>query len=315
MKKLIPATVMLLVAAILMSTASFAWFSMNNTVRVTGMEIKTKVSSNLMIAGDTLASTAKINDEYFTGEDLVQVVKGILEPVSTQNAIDFFYTTDAKATGEKNKPVSSEAFIQYVSGAAASNAAYTDKFSEVYGVTATGANAMISGQDKAVPYVDYVFQLKATNTNQSGDQYINVTKLNLQYMGSGDTTTAHRAAFFVKDITSTAPAGGPEGSSATYAVTSSANFGGNIVNGTGSYDTAVYGGFANSLATVPANTTKYYKVVVRFWLEGQDTTCNNDTFMPLNDLWKLGIELKLEDTKTSNQTEITKIGSSAALLG
>ena len=38
-RKLIPAFVMLLVSAVLMSTASFAWFSMNETVEATGMKV------------------------------------------------------------------------------------------------------------------------------------------------------------------------------------------------------------------------------------------------------------------------------------
>ena len=38
-RKLIPAMIMLLVSAVLMSTASFAWFSMNEVVEATGMEV------------------------------------------------------------------------------------------------------------------------------------------------------------------------------------------------------------------------------------------------------------------------------------
>lgn len=41
-RKLIPAFVMLLVSAVLMSTASFAWFAMNNTVQANGMEVAAK---------------------------------------------------------------------------------------------------------------------------------------------------------------------------------------------------------------------------------------------------------------------------------
>ena len=39
-RKLIPAVAMLLVSAIMLSTASFAWFSMNDTVKATGMTVK-----------------------------------------------------------------------------------------------------------------------------------------------------------------------------------------------------------------------------------------------------------------------------------
>lgn len=38
-KKIIPALAMLLISAVLMSTASFAWFSMNDTVTATGMTV------------------------------------------------------------------------------------------------------------------------------------------------------------------------------------------------------------------------------------------------------------------------------------
>ena len=50
MRKLIPAFAMLLVSAIMMSTASFAWFSMNEEVTATGMEIQAKAAGNLLIS-------------------------------------------------------------------------------------------------------------------------------------------------------------------------------------------------------------------------------------------------------------------------
>ena len=50
MKKLIPAFALLLVSAVLMSTASFAWFSMNRTVTATNLQVKAVASSSLVIA-------------------------------------------------------------------------------------------------------------------------------------------------------------------------------------------------------------------------------------------------------------------------
>lgn len=49
-KKIIPALVMLLVSAILLSTASYAWFSMNTTVTATGMQVKVKAPTSLLIS-------------------------------------------------------------------------------------------------------------------------------------------------------------------------------------------------------------------------------------------------------------------------
>ena len=109
-------------------------FSMNNKVTVTGMEVKTKVSSNLLIAPDEAGATSKKDDSLFT-TTLTQQVKGILEPVSTSDAKAFFYTIDAKADGSKNLSVASSAYIAYNSSDApvgTNSSAYTDLFSEKY---------------------------------------------------------------------------------------------------------------------------------------------------------------------------------------
>lgn len=52
MKKLIPAFALLLVSAVVMSTASFAWFSMNTQVTAGNMEIKATTGENLLISSD-----------------------------------------------------------------------------------------------------------------------------------------------------------------------------------------------------------------------------------------------------------------------
>lgn len=64
-RKLIPAFIMLLVSAVLMSTASFAWFAMNNNVTATGMSVSAKADSIFLeIKGteDTDWTTAGTND-------------------------------------------------------------------------------------------------------------------------------------------------------------------------------------------------------------------------------------------------------------
>ena len=48
-RKLIPALAMLLISAVLMSTASFAWFSMNKTVTATGMSVTAKADQTFLV--------------------------------------------------------------------------------------------------------------------------------------------------------------------------------------------------------------------------------------------------------------------------
>ena len=57
MKKLIPALCMLLVAAALLGTSTFAWFSMNREVQATGMQISANSDSVYLLIGSGDADT------------------------------------------------------------------------------------------------------------------------------------------------------------------------------------------------------------------------------------------------------------------
>lgn len=54
-RKLIPALAMLVVSATMMSTASFAWFSMNKTVYANGMQVQASAPANLHIGDGFVA--------------------------------------------------------------------------------------------------------------------------------------------------------------------------------------------------------------------------------------------------------------------
>ncbi len=67
MRKIIPALAMLLMSAVLMSTASFAWFSMNTQVTVSGMQVKAKAAGGSLIINeqyDLLLSESKSSIEF-----------------------------------------------------------------------------------------------------------------------------------------------------------------------------------------------------------------------------------------------------------
>lgn len=292
MKKLIPALALLLVSAVMLATSSFAWFSMNTQVTVSGMSVTAKVGSNLAIAGDTLDSTAKKTDSDFKNT-LVQNVTGILEPVSTINGTTFFYnsTKNAGANGD----AVAETYIDYATtGLSASDtpATYNNKFSENYSV---------AKEDTAVAYVDYVFQIKATNSTNA-NQEIRLTKLDLTYGGTADESKAWRVALFVEDITSANPAGGV-GSLVTILTPAGAanHTDGQAVNSATTTAAVTY--CANNttakFGTIGAGETAQYKVVVRLWLEGEDTTCTNETFASLTKAWSLDADFSLLATSAA----------------
>lgn len=86
-RKLLPAIAMLLISAVMMSTASFAWFSMNTEVSASGMEVKATTGANLYIANGNVALASVTG----TAVDNLGVTATSLSPVnvvaSTEKAI------------------------------------------------------------------------------------------------------------------------------------------------------------------------------------------------------------------------------------
>lgn len=279
-RKLIPAIALLLVSAAMMSTASFAWFSMNNNVKVTGMQVNTKVENNLLIATST-AGTSKSADSAF-GNGLNQSVTGNLQPVSTINGVNFFYTNNATANG-----------------AAVTGTAFTALSNNQITINSTTYNG----------YVDYVFEIKAINAGTSATT-MNMTKLDLLYNNSAVTAEkAYRVAIFSQTYASgdTYPAFG-SAADAIYTMSGAQTFGHtetteSAVSSTTEKGNVTYNGAWSK--TIEAGATAYYKITVRLWLEGEDTTCNNTTFMSLTDKWSLDLGFSLGGTAVSN------IGTSA----
>lgn len=66
---------------------------------------------------------------------------------------------------------------------------------------------------------------------------------------------------------------------------------------------------------IDAGVTKYYKVLVRAWLEGEDTTCNSATYAALESgQWKLDLDFELVDPSANNpkpNDAVTQISTNA----
>lgn len=293
-KIIVPALGLIALSTAASITGTVAWFTANNSVTITGMSVKTNVASNLFIAGDTLGSVAKKVDSDFGPGPLEQEALGILEPVSTLNGKDFFYSVNAKADGSYI-PVdgASNDFIAYDPSTAATDTTnYSNKFSEDYGLTKSAAAALVTGQQGALAYVDNVFQLKATNSS-GAVQHISLTELKLKYSGATDENVAYRVGVFFEDISSANPAGGAGTLKGTYKPSAAANHGGKVVSAVETLSDASYVTSAVSMASLTNGTTGQYKVVVRLWLEGQDTTCTNSTFAALTGSWALSMKFGL----------------------
>lgn len=284
MRKFLPAVIILLIAAAMVGTSTYAWFSMNNKVNVTGMTVTATVDQNLLIAPDTINSTSRKDDADF-GNTLVQPVSGTLKPVSSTDGKRFFYTDGFNVKG--NGDAMNETYISY------------DR-DNLLSATAFNANYNSVG---AVGYVDYVFQLKAVN--YTTDAEIRLTKLNLTYGGDSLIVTvghrdidtkAYRVAVFYEDVTGGTSVGTLNHANvhtlALFKPNGATNFDGDrAVSGITSLSTVAYCS-KNTTAKIDiaGGETRYYKFVIRLWLEGEDITCRSDAYARLNDKWALDVE-------------------------
>lgn len=316
-KKLIPAVSMLTVSAMMLSTATYAWFTMNKTVTVTGMEVKTKVGSNLLIS--------ETPDDTAFAKELSQTRQALLEPTSTVDGIQYFYTVNAGSNGDalaENYTAYNEANGTAQNDTAAAKTKYDAAFNTAYGATPS-----TTAYDTAYGYIDYAFYLKATNTNGSDTGTLVMSKCNLLYNTSGDTWAAPtdkawRVAMFVQELGSsvgagTAPTVDTSGETPSYTgalkktilrISGAGNQSGtNAVNSGSTLSAATYDTPATLDSTISNNTTEYYYVVIRLWLEGEDTTCTSQTYAALTNKYKLDLQFDLNGGESTTATATTNI--------
>jgi len=303
-KKLLLSILSVALVFIALGTTTFAWFSMNAKVTVTGMQVRTNVANNLLIAPCETETTAKVNENLFK-TNYTTSIYGLLEPVSTVDGVNFFYTssTNVDAAGD----AAADAYIAYASG---------DTFDANYGLNSSNTTA------DGLGYVDYAFQLKAVNS-QDAVYYVNITNIDLLYNGATTEEKAFRVAIFVDDMGATG---------ATAATAPSTTNLKTILRHTGAQYFGAAGDNADEavktvstlaavdakiddaalIGSIDAKATKYFKVVVRLWLEGEDTTCNNEKFASLTSSWALNMSIEFQNA-TGGVTALGKTNDAATV--
>jgi len=288
-KKLVPAAGMLALSASMLATSTYAWFTMNKEVTVTGMEIKTHVGDSLLIASST-AGTSKETDDKFTN-GINQVVQAKLQPVSTVNAADdgFFYTYDANADGSK--------------ASLATNVNYN----------ALTANTITINSVDYKGYVDYVVEIKALNSDSATAKELRLTGLNLLYDGAVVDDNAYRVAVFEQDLSGSTYAARGANANVIFAPSGYNYFGDGdtAVKTVSSKDTVTVNPAAGWTKSITGGADDYTKLTFRLWLEGEDDDCYSSKFVNLDKEWTLDLRFDLASSSTDTTTpaKVTMIGS------
>lgn len=110
-RKLIPAIAMLLISAVMMSTATFAWFSTNQTVTASGMQISAKANNAFLVISESNVATAPNSKE--TSVSLTSSVGSVIPATA--------FSTTASGTTAGKKDDASTSIHWYTGTAAAAN--------------------------------------------------------------------------------------------------------------------------------------------------------------------------------------------------
>ncbi len=237
--KLIPAIIMLIVAAITMSTASYAWFTMSNRVEVTGVELTVVAPTNILIRQGGSTNTF-LNNVNVSGLN----VTGKLSHASSVDGVTMITVED-------------------------STVGVNELGSIVVGTTMVATTTPVAdGHDGY--YLDYPLQLVNTGALdvKVGLDNLSITTVATSVAG---TSIVNAVRFAILDSAKTTSLGifSIDGDSATLAYDSTTS---TVAATTLTTKADMFvlqsGGIADATSPTGAET-----IVIRVWIEGQDPAC------------------------------------------
>lgn len=292
-KKLIPAVEMLTTSAVMLSTATYAWFTMSREVEVTGIKLTATTPQTIEISlgqattSNTLThgveATAPNSDDMWTHTAATGSVYqdfGKLIPVSSVDGFNMFYTEKATENGKKVSDVPNP-FTK-------AETAVGWEFKEGGKSAETGAVVNAAENDGSGYYLDIPVWFRTTSTdavtlgleveikNSSDDDTKSVLYKAARVAILPETKSAQKVfsetgAKYYKDGKAVATAGATLAASYgdVSAATEATVTGGKVTNPDA----------ATQVATVTASTGTGYggavKYYIRVWLEGEDEACWN----------------------------------------
>ncbi|MCR4698236.1 MAG: hypothetical protein K5762_02605 [Bacilli bacterium] len=265
-KVIIPALAMIALTTAASATGTVAWFTANQTVIATGLAATVSAGDNLFIAKNTsdfAAASSYSTSVSYTGD------ASALAPVSTVDGKKYYTADSVDANG---------------------------KSASATGYTLVASNTPATGK---VGYIEYDVYLKGTNDG-SAEKNVTLNTLALQYQATSATADisgikAFRVAVLATDNNATAWSAQTTTDAelkAIYAPGTATNFEtGKAVGtvGAGLGLTGVTYNGATTIGAIAAGATEYFRVQVRLYVEGEDTTCLNSLFANKTANWKFDI--------------------------
>ncbi|MBE6864929.1 MAG: hypothetical protein E7495_10295 [Ruminococcus flavefaciens] len=168
-RKLLPAFAMLTVSAISLSSATYAWFTMNKTVSVTNMQVKATAEEGLLISETNGKTSNDKWDDVATANNLPTSIA--LLPTSTSNTLAWYHANSKSANDEAGAAASAldgnladagYTTLTSLDEQTTSADSGTNAANVVYFKDKDNNNTVDAGEDAY--YVKYTYYLKASNT-------------------------------------------------------------------------------------------------------------------------------------------------------
>jgi hypothetical protein len=311
-KKLAGASAMLLLSASMLGTSTYAWFTMNKEVSVTGMEVKAHAEEGLLI-NEVSAANDTHWDEQATANTTPTTV--VLRPASTSDLSAWWHANSKKSSDEAGMDALSDTVVvdstngYYYTNisvaqcednaivTAAQAAGNSKAETHIYYKDASFGGDDDTYQDGEGFYVKYTYYLKS-----SGDEDLDVSNLQVKVKatknatagGSSDNLDPALRVGVIMPVSTAANAANSKalifapvtGADSPYDVTGALT-GAAASKTSVTPITATTGDFSayttlntatdgSADITIPSVTSAGIPVYVYVWFEGEDTHCNSD---------------------------------------
>ncbi|MGN0341728.1 MAG: hypothetical protein ACI4DO_02950 [Roseburia sp.] len=255
-KKLRTAVVMALICALMLSGATYAWFTLGNTARVNSLMLQVTSEGNLYVAKDASGLSQK-QTEVSLASGATQILYPCTTDSSGKNMLSPVYASDNLVNG--TSPVSADVKGDYYYE--------TDIYLEVEEILSSGSAAN-----------DYAITL-GKNSNNNDGTYVNSRESNAsdqhpeRCVRISFTLDGNTYAVYEPNYNAPANTGDLAENQAGQGYAGSIHkqeTGGAFVNESG---TVYYTGDSSELFRIKGNTPT--KVTIRVWFEGTDADCRN----------------------------------------
>ena len=299
-KKIISASAMLLISAAMLGTATYAWFTMNKEVEVTGMQVKAKAEQGLLIN-----EVADYSDSNWDNEATNNQSEGIrLHATSTANTGTWYVAYSSKANSSESA-ASGQASEDLSSGYfTLGSGDYATSVETIAATAGTDAQKDITYVDKDADaaydngegyYVKYTYYLKSSGDEitcslAAGGQSLNIKEVTVE--GASDSADLDKALRVVIVANNKAYIFAPlyNTTSASYYVNAGTTA--TIpLNKTVSQPTAI--------TSIPSATTDGIPIYAYLYFEGEDTNLKTDNVTSTLDNLIVSFKLELADNTTA----------------